>query len=50
MNWENYVELLENNLIDFAAELYGDNWTFQQDKATKRVARKPHKYIHNWSL
>ena len=38
-NSEKYVELFENSLIDFEAELYGDNWTFQQDNAPIHVAR-----------
>lgn len=30
---ERYVELLDNELTDFSGDLYGDNWTFQQDYA-----------------
>lgn len=39
MNAEAYVDLLDSNLIDFAGELYGDNWTFQQDSAPIHIAR-----------
>lgn len=49
MNAEIYADLLENNLIDFAGELYGDNWTFQQDNAPVHVARLTKNFLstHN---
>lgn len=39
MNAEAYVDLLDSNLIEYAGDLYGDNWTFQQDNAPIHVAR-----------
>lgn len=38
MGPEEYVDLLENSLIDFAGGLYSDIWRFQQDTATIHVA------------
>lgn len=40
MNAEIYIDLLENELIDFAGDLHGDEWIFQQDNAPIHVARK----------
>ena len=33
INAENYVELLDNVLINYAEENYGNNFIFQQDNA-----------------
>lgn len=33
MNAAMYVHLLDSELIEFAANIYGDEWTFQQDNA-----------------
>ncbi|KAI8122783.1 Transposable element Tc3 transposase [Lucilia cuprina] len=50
LNSEKYVESLENNLIDFAAELYGDNWTFQQDNAPIHVARHTKSFFESHNI
>lgn len=33
MNSEKYIELIENVLIDFGDDLWGETWIFQQDNA-----------------
>jgi len=39
-NAEIYIELLETVLIEFAGDIYGDEWIFQQDNAPIYTARK----------
>lgn len=45
MNAENYVELLDSVLIEFAEENYGNNFTFQQDNAPIHTARTTNKFF-----
>lgn len=39
MNASMYVELLDSELIEFAGNIYGDNWTYQQDNAAIHTAK-----------
>ena len=39
MNAEMYVELLDDELVEFGSQLYGDEWTFQQDNAPIHSAK-----------
>lgn len=39
MDAEKYVNLLDTELIEFGANLYGDDWTFQQDNASIHCAK-----------
>lgn len=50
MNAENYIDLLDNVLIDFAEENYGNNFTFQQDNAAIHTARKTKQFLEDKNI
>lgn len=50
MNSQIYVDLLDNNLIDYAGELYEDNWTFQQDNAPIHNARHTKEFLRSHNI
>lgn len=39
VNAQMYVELLNDALLDFAEDIYGESWTFQQDNASIHSAK-----------
>lgn len=47
---ENYVELLENVLIDFAETNYGNNFVFQQDNAPIHKARLTKQFFEDKNI
>lgn len=40
MSADVYIDLLESELLDFAGDLHGDEWIFQQDNAPIHAAKK----------
>lgn len=50
MNAEQYVELLDSELIEFAGEKYGDNWIFQQDNAPIHNARHTRQFFEEKNI
>lgn len=50
MNAAMYVDLLDSELIEFAEQIYGDNWTFQQDNAPIHSAKHTKEFFNTRNI
>lgn len=45
MNAENYIEVLDDVLLNFAEEFHGESWTYQQDNAPIHSAKRTKEFF-----